>query len=40
LQLKDLDFEHACSLFKVVHRNIIEPEHETGQDSSLEKGSL
>jgi hypothetical protein len=40
LQLKDLDFEHACGLFKVVHRNIIEPEHETGQDSSLEKGSL
>jgi hypothetical protein len=40
LQFKDLDFEHACGLFKVVHRNIIEPGHETGQDSSVEKGSL
>ena len=38
LQLKDLDFEHACGLFKVVHRNIIEPEHETGQDSSVRGG--
>src|SRR4030095_5017117 len=37
LQLKDLDFEHACSLFKVIHRNIIEPEDETGQDCSVKR---
>ena len=35
LQLENLDFEHASGLFKIVHRIIIEPEHETGQDSSV-----
>jgi len=35
LQLKNFDFEDACGLFKVVHRYIIEPEDETGQDCSV-----
>src|SRR5205823_12776095 len=40
LQLKNFYFEDACGLFKVVHRNIIEPEDERSEEHTSELQSL